>query len=378
MKRSLFLFLVISISVLAMAGLQVETGYFYGKGVELETTSGTCSLEGRLYTLAHYDTEFEIGELYGLVDLGFAGAILSEPVFMVYPKEAYVEGYMEDLDFKAGIFYNSFGSGMALNPVNLFVKKGATGKLPMNGLELDYGLDNGNISGYLYTSMDEDMDLQLMADFMSGLKTGNLSLLNDPKWKLHTAVAGRLDYNFSGIDTIFTVAYDKAAETVTATRSVNGNETLVSEKPYLLKLGAEAVAQIPDTAFVIHTGASLGVDGSALLLDGNLDFGDTLADIADSIKGVAGIEYQSGTTGLIGVEGYYDNVPGFAIYGNYTKSNWRVKCMGKGAVKSGNIVMSLMGEVDYKLSQTGTIFTKITCGGTNNDLLVFMGAKLIM
>lgn len=378
MKRTLLLILVIGISILTMAGLQAETGYFYGKGLELETPDGTCSLEGRLYALAHYDTEFEIGEYYGLVDLGLAGAILSEPLLMVYPKEAYIEGYLEDLDFKAGIFYNSFGSGMVLNPVNLFAKKGASGNLPMNGLELDYGLNNGNLSGYIFTSMDEDVDLQLIADFLAELKSGNLSFANDPEWKFHTGVAGRLDYNFSGIDTIFTVAYDKTDETITATKTVNGNETLVSDKPYMLKVGGEAVAQIPGTAFIIHTEASLGIDSDVLLLDGNSDLGGTVKKTIDSIKGVAGIEYQAGTTGLIGIEGYYDSEPGFGVYGNYSKSNWQVKGMGKGALKSGNIVMSLMGEIDYKLSETGTIFSKITCGGTDNNLLVFTGVKLII
>ena len=376
MKKSLLVFLVISVSVLSMAGLQAETGYFYGKGLGFQTPDGTCSLEGRLYTLVDYNTDFEIGELYGLVDLGFAGAILSEPVFLVYPKEAYVEGYLEDLDFKAGIFYNSFGSGMALNPVNLFEKKIATIGLPMNGLELDYALDNGNLSGYLYTSLDENPDIQFVADSLSELKAGNLNSFNDPTLRLHTAFGGRLESNLSGIDTIFTVACDRADETITATEVIDGNETLVSNKPYLLKFGAEAVAQIPDTAFIIHAGASLGVDSNSLLLNDNSELDNAILNPIDLFKGVAGIEYQSGTTGLIGIEGYYDDIPGFAVYGDYIKNDWQVKGMGKGAVKSGNIVISFIGELDYKIPDLGTVLVKTICDRNCEDLLVFMGFEL--
>jgi hypothetical protein len=408
MKKVVLALLVILASFGFSYSLLFEGGYLYydGNDFSLETNSLTIipvkfstdtKFDGTFYTKSslRFDQTFDNSYVY--FDGQFFTASFFVPLAVVNVNEAYVETYTNFGDLKVGKFveklvdsevfkvYDKIGSYLAGEKLSITGAKYAYttnyGTLGLYTFSTFESLPSSTPASYVYTVKTNLPDETKMA-ILASMQGGGLPIVfKDQKFADHFSYAINWSGNVLGVDYGVLLAYKKSNYLVVDKILEDGVHL---KWPFVYTASLSFVYQIPSTSFIVHNYTGFESENKStfnLPVEG-LGEVEIEEKVPSVLENVFGIEYQIGTQGLIGFDGYirlydfeyYDSA--ISAYGDYKKDEFSVKGMVKYNMKSEKIDVMYEGSYnfdDYTALFARGLYSKIDDSDTN---VVMIGVKV--
>lgn len=413
MKRSfIFVFMLSIISTIAFSfSLNFEGGYLYN-GFEnildlnlIQNTeyymlpikfSTETSFEGAFYTKSSIMFDSILDNSYIFFEGDFYTVSLPIPVTFVDVKEAYGEVYTNYGELRIGKFIDKLYDSEVFNVYDKIGKRILSEKFAITGLRYNYTTNYGVAGLYVFstletvpslpststhsyevvTNLPDEYKLQILATLGN---SDSQVIIEDPKFIDRFAYAANWTGNIKGLDYSILLTYQKADYLITDKISEDGVHL---KWPFIYTGSLSLIYQVPNTSFIVHNYSGF-VSGNSNTF--KIPFGTQEVEIkksvANTLEDVLGVEYQIGSNGLIGLDGYvklsdfeYDD-SAIAIYGNYTNDKYDVRGMVKYEIESEEV------EGIYELSYEFDSYTKAFVRGLhlvdkeNTDSIIMVGLK---
>ncbi|MBT1248077.1 MULTISPECIES: hypothetical protein [unclassified Thermosipho (in: thermotogales)] len=393
MKKLSVLFLSILFVYAFSFTLNLESGYLYLDTNLVDigqykmyfplTFSSDTKFDRTFYTKSAliFDQVYDSSYIYFEGD--FYSILYPVPLTLTTLKEAYAEAYTKFGDIRVGKFIERLPDSEIFKVYDKVGKFFESEKLPTIGARYMYNTDFGSIKLNVFSNF---VQFERPATYTYTVKTDLpddsliLALLNTPSTPVLDGLKPMLSYGMGWFGNMFGVDYSlyltyKGADYFVVDKI--SEEGLVVKRPFVFTISNSLVYQVPKTSFLVHN--YLGFESGSVsdFEISVLGVGDVKIEekVPSVLENVSGVEYQIGSNGLVGVDGYiklvdlkYDSFL-VGIYGNYSKDNFNVK----GMVKYNLEDFDVLYELGYNFDDYTGVFLR---SKWNKDItLVMVGLK---